>query len=95
MSYTFFTGLILSQQHYSKREVSIMSNLPTPLNKSQQNELAKIISYSAALGDDYMARGLSAMYRSARKTSQQDAILGVAMAFKVVSNPEFIIGRRA
>jgi hypothetical protein len=93
MSYTLFTGLILSQQQSTNRKY-IMSNLPTPLNKSQQNELAKIISYSAALGDDYMARGLSAMYRSARKTSQQDAILGVAMAFKVVSNPEFIVGNR-
>jgi hypothetical protein len=65
------------------------------LNKSQLREATKIITYSAELGPDYLARGLSAMYRSARKTSQQDAILGVAMAFKVVSNPEFIIGHRA
>ncbi len=71
-----------------------MSNLPTPLNKSQQNELAKIISYSAALGDDYMARGLSAMYRSARKTSQQNEIMAIALAYGVVSNNEFIVGNR-
>ena len=65
------------------------------LNKSQLREATKIITYSAELGPDYLARGLSAMYRSARKTSQQDAILGVARAFKGVSNPEFIIGHRA
>jgi hypothetical protein len=42
-----------------------------------------------------MARGLSAMYRSARKTSQQNTILGLAIIYKVASNPEFITGRRA
>jgi hypothetical protein len=71
-----------------------MNALPTKLNKSQQRDIAKILVNGASLGDDYMARGLSALYRSARKTSQQDAILGVAMAFKVVSNPEFIVGNR-
>jgi len=90
MSYTLFTGLILGQQHYSKRK-SIMSNLPTSLNKSQQRDVAKILVNGASLGNDYMARGLSAMYRSARKTSQQNEILALALAYKVVSNPEFII----
>jgi hypothetical protein len=65
------------------------------LNKSQLREATKIITYSASLGDDYLARGLSAMYRSARKTSQQNEILALALAYKVVSNPEFFIGRRA
>lgn len=64
------------------------------LNKSQLREATKIITYSASLGDDYLARGLSAMYRSARKTSQQDEILALALAYKVVSNPEFIICNR-
>ena len=65
------------------------------LNKSQQRDIAKIIVNGALLGDDYIARGLSALYRSAMKTSQQNTILGLAIICKVVSNPEFIIGRRA
>jgi hypothetical protein len=71
-----------------------MSTLPTSLNKSQLREATKIITYSAELGPDYLARGLSAMHRSARKTSQQDEILALALAYKVVSNPEFIICNR-
>jgi hypothetical protein len=65
------------------------------LNKTQQRDIAKILVNGATLGNDYIARGLSALYRSALKTSQQDAILGLAIAYKVASNPEFIIGRRA
>lgn len=65
------------------------------LNKAQQRDITKIISYGATLGDDYIARGLSALYRSALKTSQQNTILGLAIVYKVASNPEFITGRRA
>jgi len=68
--------------------------MSTSLNKSQQRDIAKILVNGISLGDDYMARGLSAMYRSARKTSQQDEILALALAYKVVSNPEFIVGNR-
>jgi hypothetical protein len=64
------------------------------LNKAQQRDIAKIIVNGATLGDDYIARGLSALYRSALKTSQQNTILGLAIIYKVASNPEFIIGRR-
>ena len=48
-----------------------MSNLPTKLNKSQQRDIAKIIVNGASLGDDYMARGLSALYRSAMKPASK------------------------
>jgi len=89
MPYTLSTGLILSQQHYSTESPQMST-----LNKSQLREATKIITYSASLGDDYLARGLSAMYRSARKTSQQNEILALALAYKVVSNPEFIICNR-
>jgi hypothetical protein len=65
------------------------------LTKSQQRDIAKILVNGASLGDDYIARGLSALYRSAMKTSQQNTILGLAIIYKVVSNPEFITGRRA
>jgi hypothetical protein len=68
-----------------------MSNLPTKLNKSQQRDISKILVNGASLGDDYMARGLSALYRSAMKTSQQDEILAIALAYGVVSNNEFIV----
>ena len=61
------------------------------LNKAQQRDIAKILVNGATLGDDYIARGLSALYRSALKTSQQNTILGLAIAYKVASNPEFIV----
>ena len=72
-----------------------MPNLPTQLNKSQQRDISKILVNGASLGDDYMARKLSALYRSAMKTSQQNTILAIALAYGVVSNPEFIIARDA
>ena len=72
-----------------------MSTLPTKLNKSQQRDIAKTLVNGASLGDDYIARGLSALYRSAMKTSQQNEILAIALAYGVVSNNEFITGRRA
>jgi hypothetical protein len=65
------------------------------LNKAQQRDIAKIIVNSETLGADYLARGLSALYRSALKTSQQNTILGLAIIYKVASNPEFITGRSA
>jgi|APGre2960657404_1045060.scaffolds.fasta_scaffold215126_1 hypothetical protein len=65
------------------------------LNKSQAREIDRIISYGATLGDDYIARGLSSLYRSARKASQQNTILGLAIVYKVASHAEFITGRRA
>ena len=64
------------------------------LNKSQLREATKIITYRAELGPDYLARGLSAMHRSAMKTSQQDEIMAIALAYGVVSNNEFIVGNR-
>ena len=65
------------------------------LTKSQHRDIAKILVNGASLGDEYIARGLSALYRSAMKTSQQNTILGLAIIYKVASNPEFIIGQRA
>lgn len=63
----------------------------TTLNKSQQRELFKTLQFMQELGKDYGARALSALYRSARKTSQQEEILRVALANGLVSNNEFII----
>ena len=65
--------------------------MTTKLNKSQQRDIAKTLVNGESLGKDYMARGLSALYRSAMKTSQQNEILAIAMAYGVVSSPEFIV----
>ena len=88
MLYIIFTGA-KSHRHQLNE-----SNTMHTLNKAQQRDIAKIIVNGATLGDDYIARGLSALYRSALKTSQQNTILGLAIIYKVASNPEFITGRR-
>jgi hypothetical protein len=61
------------------------------LNNNQQREISKTLPMIAHLGKDFGARVLSALYRSARKTSQQNEILAVAVAYGVVSSEEFII----
>jgi outer membrane usher protein FimD/PapC len=62
------------------------------LNQSQQREIAKTLVFMQQLGKDYGARALSALYRSARKTSQQNEILAIAIANGLVSNSEWIHG---
>ena len=61
------------------------------MTKSETREVAKTIQYSQTLGADYMARALSALYRSARTTKSQNEILVIALAYSVVSNDEFIV----
>ena len=90
IAYINCTGAVL--RHLNER--FHMNALPTKLNKSQQRDIAKILVNGASLGNDYMARGLSALYRSAMKTSQQDEIMAIALAYGVVSNNEFIVGNR-
>jgi hypothetical protein len=41
--------------------------------------------------NDSAARVLSSLHRSALKRSQQDAILKLALAYSLVSNPHFTI----
>lgn len=61
------------------------------MTKSENREIANAIRYSAAgLGPDYLARALSALYRSARTTKSQNEIMAIALAYGVVNNPEFI-----
>jgi len=59
------------------------------MNKSELREVAKTIQYGQTLGKDYMARALSALYRSARTTKSQNEIMAIALAYGVVNNPEF------
>jgi hypothetical protein len=63
------------------------------MTKSENRDVMKTIQYGATLGADYMARALSALYRSARSKKSQNEILAVALAYSVVSHDEFIIGR--
>ena len=64
---------------------------PPKMNASQQREVARVAMHGAVLGADYMARGLSALYRSAMRESQQRAILAFALAYPgVVSSAEWI-----
>ena len=61
------------------------------MTKSENREISLTIKYGQTLGADYMARALSALYRSARSTKSQNEILAIALAYSVVSNDEFII----
>jgi hypothetical protein len=61
------------------------------MTKAENREIATAIRYSAAgLGSDYLARALSALYRSARSAKSQNEILALARAYSVLSNPEFL-----
>ena len=61
------------------------------LNKRQQSEINTILARLPILGNDYAARALSALYRSALKATQQREILSIAVAYSLASNPEFNI----
>lgn len=60
------------------------------MTKSETREITRAINYAAAgLGQDYLARALSALYRAARSTKSQNEILALALSYGVVSNSEF------
>ena len=61
------------------------------LTKKQKEQVLMAISRMPLLGADYAARCLSGLYRSARRESQQIELLSIARAYKLISNPEFII----
>ena len=63
------------------------------MTKSEQRELSSLAKYIAAGMIDTAARAASALYRSARTTKSQDEILAFSMAYKLVSNPEFNVGK--
>ena len=60
------------------------------MTKSENREITLTIKYGQTLGADYMARALSALYRSARSAKSQNEILALARAYSVLSNPEFL-----
>jgi hypothetical protein len=61
------------------------------MTKSENREISLTIKFGQTLGADYMARALSALYRGARTTKSQNAILAIALAYGVVSSSEFIV----
>lgn len=62
------------------------------MTKSESKEVAKSVQYSeAGLGEDYLARALSSLIRSARSSKSQNEIMAIAVAHGVTSNPEFIV----
>ena len=70
-----------------------MSNLPTKLNKWQRREVATMQKMQH-FGANYLARGLSMLWRSAPKKTQQAEILALAQRLGVDQNPEFIISNQ-
>lgn len=61
------------------------------LTQAQQRDVNTALARMPVLGADYAARCLSALYRSARRESQQRELLAIAMAYRLASNPEFIV----
>ena len=61
------------------------------LNKHQQREVNTTLARLPILGPDYAARCISALYRSALRDSQKRELLSIAVAYKLASNPEFIV----
>ena len=63
------------------------------LNKWQRREI-ETMQKMQHFGANYLARGLSMLYRSAPKKSQQTEIFALAIRLGVNTNPEFIISDR-
>ena len=61
------------------------------MNKSEQREVNKIISWSANLGGDWAARGLSALIRASMRNAAKEQMIAVAVANGWNKSPEFII----
>lgn len=61
------------------------------MNKSEQREVNKIISWSANLGGDWAARGLSALIRASMTRRSREALMAVAVANGWNKSPDFII----
>lgn len=61
------------------------------MNKSELREIANLAKYHAVGLSDCVARGLSALIRSARTSKSRYALMEYADIFGVRSNPEFIV----
>jgi hypothetical protein len=61
------------------------------MTQSENREITLTIKFGQTLGTDYMARALSALYRSARSAKSQREILALAIAYGAHHSAEFII----
>jgi hypothetical protein len=61
------------------------------MNKQETKQVEQVIKFGQALGTDYIARGLSALHRSARTAKSKQSILALGIAYKAVSSKEWII----
>jgi hypothetical protein len=61
------------------------------LNKQQFKIVAMALKHANSGNNDSAARVISGLYRAALKRSQQEALLKLALAYELTSNPHFII----
>jgi hypothetical protein len=61
------------------------------MTKSENREVIRTLKFGLTLGNDYMARGLSALYRAARSKKSQNEILALGVAYNLVSLPEWTV----
>jgi len=61
------------------------------MTKSENHEVIRTLKFGITLGNDYMARALSALYRAARSKKSQNEILALGVAYNLVSLPEWIV----
>jgi hypothetical protein len=61
------------------------------MTKSENREVIRTLKFGITLGNDYMARALSALYRAARTAKSQNEILTLGVAYNLVSLPEWIV----
>ena len=70
-------------------------NIMTKLNKAQIRAVTIDLQHYCNGNTGAAARGLSAIYRCALKTSQQDEIFLLALAYpEIFNHPDFIICAR-
>lgn len=60
------------------------------MTKHETNQIINAVKYINAGMTDTAARSVSALYRSARTEKSKDQILSFAIAYSLLSNPEFL-----
>lgn len=61
------------------------------LNKQQFKIVAVALKHANSGNNDSAARVISGLYRAARKPSQREALVRLALAYELTSNSHFII----
>ena len=61
------------------------------MTKSETRDCLNIVRYIGAGMIDTAARAASALYRSARTVKSQNEVMSFALAYSLVSRPEFVV----